>query len=201
MNKKALEYQTYNEKIGDRRGLYKLLAETFDIKTALYPGSFIDIGPSLFIPKVIYVDNYKGAINYFRDLEDICSFIDHEKANLETSQVIFYGVDYEKDLPINEVDLIISQYAGFVGQATKRYLRPGGILLCNDSHGDATLAFCDDAFELIGVVIDHAIDNSHLNEYFRFKRERKIDVDQVKKKMKGPKYKLQVENYLFKKNR
>ncbi len=41
---------------------------------------------------------------------------------------------------IEPVDLIISQYAGFVGQETKRYLKEGGILLCNDSHGDATLA-------------------------------------------------------------
>lgn len=50
------------------------------------------------------------------------------------------------------MDLIISQYAGFVGQATKVYLKKGGILLCNDSHGDATLAYCDSDYEFVGVI-------------------------------------------------
>jgi len=57
-----------------------------------------------------------------------------------------------KALEIDPVDLIISQYAGFVGQATKKYLKTGGILLCNDSHGDATLARFDHDFEFIGVM-------------------------------------------------
>jgi hypothetical protein len=37
------------------------------------------------------------------------------------------------ELDVEPVDLIISQYAGFVGQATKKYLNTGGILLCNDN--------------------------------------------------------------------
>ncbi|MCH4890933.1 hypothetical protein EZV73_25355 [Acidaminobacter sp. JC074] len=201
MNDKAYEYQAYNDKIGDRRDLYKLVAKTFNIKTALYPGSFIDIGPSLFIPKVIYVDHFKGAIKYFRDLQKVYTFINEEKDYLESSEILFYGMDYQEELPIKDVDLIISQFAGFVGQATKRYLKQDGILLCNDSHGDATLAFCDDEFELVGVVISGEISTSNLDEYFKFKRQGKINVEEVREKMKGPKYKLQAANYLFKKIR
>ena len=33
------------------------------------------------------------------------------------------------------VDLLISQYAGIISQPCKRYLKPGGYLLVNNSHG------------------------------------------------------------------
>lgn len=36
------------------------------------------------------------------------------------------------------VDLIILQFAGIVGKDTKRYLKEGGILLCNNSHGNSS---------------------------------------------------------------
>lgn len=194
------EYKEYVSKIGNRKALYKKVAKKFGIKSALYPGSHIDIAPSLVIPKVIYVDNFKGAINFFKNIEEIKRFIEANKEYKELCEVIFLGQDYTKEMNIEPVDLIISQYAGFVGQATKKYLKTGGILLCNDSHGDATLSRFDNDFEFIGVIgKNNRIINTQLDDYFVLSRNRAVDLAKIKEKMKGPKYKLTAENYLFRK--
>ncbi|WP_214785994.1 hypothetical protein [Exiguobacterium sp. s183] len=36
-------YETYAQKIGDRKQVYETIASTFDVKRALYPGSHVDI--------------------------------------------------------------------------------------------------------------------------------------------------------------
>ena len=114
----------------------------------------------------------------------------------------FFGQDYTQPLDIEPVDLIISQYAGFVGQATKHYLKPGGILLCNDSHGDATLAQFDETFELIGVMgITNELIQTGLDDYFRLPKGKDVDLAEVKKTMKGPSYLKAVEHYMFQKRR
>ncbi len=192
------QYLDYNRKIGDRKELYRVVAETFGVERALYPGSHVDISPSLVIPQVVYIDNFNGAIQFFKQLQVIQDYIDGEKIYDKACEIVFFGENYEGQFDIEKVDLIISQYAGFVGQATKRYLREGGILLANDSHGDATLAYLDEAYEFIGIVDSHhQIVTSDLEQYFTFARSREIDLDQVRRKMKGPKYKTQAGNYLF----
>lgn len=144
MNHKTIEtYQDYANKIGNRIPLYQAVAKEFAIKTALYPGSHIDIAPSMLIPKVTYVDNFKGAISFFKDKAAIKEYIEGNKQYNDPCEIDFLGQDYAQALAIEQVDLIISQYAGFVGQQTKGLLKIGGILLCNDSHGDATLARFD----------------------------------------------------------
>jgi hypothetical protein len=199
VNKHLKEYTEYTTKVGDRKELYSIVAENFGIKRALYPGSHIDITPSLVIPDVIYIDNFKGAIKFFEKIELIKDYINKNKEYKENCRITFKGDNYEKSLNIQKVDLIISQYAGFVGQVTKKYLKEDGILLCNDSHGDATLAFFDDDFEFIGVIdSNNMIITSGLEKYFKFARVREGDVEKVYRTMKGPKYKYQEKNYLFK---
>lgn len=151
LNIKTL-YQDYSSKIGNRKDIYNVVVKKYNIKSCLYPGSHIDISPSFVIPNVTYVDNFKGAIKFFKEKDQIINLIDELKDYKEKTNINFIGIDYYEELDIKKVDLIISQYAGFVGQATKRYLKAGGILLCNDSHGDATLAFNDSDFELVGVL-------------------------------------------------
>ena len=103
---------------------------------------------------------------------------------------------------IDQVDLIISQYAGFVGQATKAYLKIGGILLCNDSHGDATLAKFDEDYEFIGIInSNNQIQNNDLEDYFKLPKDKPIDLNFVRQKMKGLKYKSTAQNYLFRKTK
>lgn len=85
------------------------------------------------------------------------------------------------ELDVEPVDLIISQYAGFVGQATKKYLNTGGILLYNDSHGDATLSRFDNDFEFIGVIgKNNRIIDTKLDDYFVLPRSKNIDFQSCK---------------------
>jgi hypothetical protein len=193
-------YQDYISKIGNRRELYKKVIETYDIESVLYPGSHIDIEPSFIIPKVTYVDNFKGTISFFKHIDVIKNYIENNKHYEELCALVFKDKDYREPLDIEPVDLIISQYAGFVGQATKEYLRTGGILLCNDSHGDATLARFDADYELIAVVESaNKIIDSGLDKYFTLSKDRTVNLDKVRKEMKGPKYNYKAENYLFRK--
>jgi hypothetical protein len=133
-------------------------------------------------------------------MEMIKKYIAENKEYEKPCDIVFMGQDYTGELDVDPVDLIISQYAGFVGQATKKYLNTGGILLCNDSHGDATLSRFDNDFEFIGVIgKNNRIIDTKLDDYFVLPRSKNIDLVKVKEKMKGPKYKLTAENYLFRK--
>lgn len=194
------EYIEYRDKIGDRKDLYESVARKYDVKRVLYPGSHIDIAPSLVIPHAIYVDNFKGAIKFFRKIELIQEYINQNKEYDGPCDIVFLGQDYTETLDIEPVDLIISQYAGFVGQATKKYLKMGGILLCNDSHGDATLARYDDDYEFIGVIgKNNKIISTHLDSYFVLPGNQTVDLAKVNEQMKGPKYKISANNYIFRK--
>jgi hypothetical protein len=199
VNKFINEYQQYVAKTGNRIDLYRLIASKYNIKTALYPGSHIDIDPSLIISKVTYIDNFKGAIKFFKNTEGIREYLDKNKEYPSLCKFDFIAEDYTKPLKVAKVDLIISQYAGFVGQATKKLLKSGGILLCNDSHGDATLAQFDDDYELIGVVESNKILINKLDEYFKLPKDKLVDLNVVRKKMKGLKYIKNADNYIFKK--
>lgn len=194
------EYSEYANKIGDRKSLYKTVTQEYNIKIAAYPGSHIDIAPSLIIPRVTYIDNFKGAIKFFKDIVKIKEYIDKNKEYKEESEIEFIGQDYRNPLMVKKVDLLISQYAGFVGQDTKEILKVGGILLANDSHGDASLAYLDEDFEFIGVINErNEIKYTDLSKYFILPRKKHVKSEQVKEKMKGLNYKLKADNYLFRK--
>ena len=198
--KEYKEYKEYQDKIGSRLELYKLVSQKFEISRALYPGCHIDLSPSLVIPNVVYVDNYKGTIKFFKHINQIKAFLNEHKEYKEECEISFFGQDYTYELAVEPVDLIISQYAGFVGQATKEYLKVGGILLCNDSHGDATLAKFDEDFRFIGTIDgNYEINYSSLDDYFMMPKGKPVDLVVVKSKMKGPKYSKSAENYLFQK--
>ncbi len=193
------EFETYISKTGNRKALYRLVAKKYNIKRALYPGSHIDISPSLVIPDVTYIDNFKGAIRFFKKMSEIENYVNKNKNYQEKCKIEFWGTDYNDELNLGKKDMIISQYAGFAGQATKRYLKKGGILLCNDSHGDATLAYLDGDFELVGVINQrNTLSTKQLDKYFVLKKDSQIDEEEVRSTMKGPKYKVQAANYIFK---
>lgn len=191
-------YKDYMDTIGSRQAMYEVVIDAYDIKSILYPGSHVDITPSFLVGKVTYVDSFKGTQSFFKNFDQIKSFIASNKVYEEDVDLVYYHQDYQKPLAIEPVDMIISQYAGFVGQATKAYLKKGGILLCNDSHGDATLAYLDNDYRFIGVVDDKdQLMINGLDKYFTFARSRPIDKEKVLKTMKGPKYKVQPKSYVF----
>ena len=194
------EFYEYKKAIGDRTMLYRSVVQKFNVKTALYPGSHIDIMPSFVIPNVTYIDNFKGTIKFFEDMDIIISFIEKNRAYESAPKITFFSGDYRNAYDIEPVDLLISQFAGFVGQEAAQYLKKQGILLCNDSHGDATLAYCDEDYEFIGIVnSSNVIETENLDRYFQFARKRPIDIVKVRETMKGPNYKEKEANYLFRK--
>jgi hypothetical protein len=146
---------------------------------------------------VTYVDNFQGAIKFFRDRKAIHEYIQLNKTYEKEAEIQFVGEDYSTIELDEKYDLIISQYAGFVGQCTKKFLKAGGYLLCNDSHGDATLAYFDEDFEFVGVLDGDKITSLNLHKYFKLKGDKKVDIEDVKKTMKGPKYSHPMGNYIF----
>ena len=78
-------------------------------------------------------------------MDDVVSFVVRHKVYNETPMMAFHSSSYEADLPEpnGSFDLLISLYAGFISKPCKRYLKRGGILAVNNSHGDAGLASID----------------------------------------------------------
>lgn len=199
-------YKKYHiDKEDERLGIFTILAEKFKIKNALYPGSFVHITPSFIIPKVVYVDNYKKTKKFFTDLA-VYEFIARNKTYKEDPEVIFHLKDYQKDIeePKESFDLLISQYAGFVSQYSKKYLKAKGLLLVNNSHGDASMAYIDKDYEFTGVFNKKSRDNytfsdQKLDTYFIPKNPRKITKTYLKQIQKGIGYTKYASSYLFKK--
>ncbi len=157
---------------GDRWRLFSAVTAALPrVRNALYPGSFVDVAPSFVIGSVTYVDVDRRAARFFADADGVREIIaSHARAPSEP-EVRFLHADYtgETDLPPATFDLLISLYAGFVSEYCTAYLRPGGTLLVNPSHGDAALAALDPRYELCGVVQardgDYVVGTTDLETY------------------------------------
>ncbi len=147
-------YSLYKKYYIDREyeqvDLFRLLKDGFGIKRVVYPGSYIHISPSFIFPDVVYIDADKKAIKCFQSGQ-LLEIIHGRKEYPEDPIVTFHGADYQALIPTYRggFDLLISQYAGFISEACKPYLKLGGYLLVNNSHGDAGLASIDPDFQLI----------------------------------------------------
>lgn len=206
MTKSALDlYKKYFlERQFERLDLFQIILNKFNVQKALYPGSFVHITPSFIFPDVVYVDNDAQAKHFFSKSE-IYEFIAQRKAYPQESKVSFHYADYKNrfDKPDETFDLLISQYAGFVGQYCKQYLKKGGVLLVNNSHGDAGMAAIDGDYQLKAVFTDkngkYRISEKNLDEYFVPKSQLQISRDYLEKLQKGIGYKKTANAYLFQK--
>ena len=137
-------YKEYMQKVGDRSELFELLGKNFDIESALYPGSYIDITPSFFFHKTVYIDNFKKTEKFFAQ-RNLMNLILRDKKYDGEPILKFYFRDYTKNFEEldKDFDLLISLYAGFVSKYCKKYLKKEGLLLVNNSHGDASMADLD----------------------------------------------------------
>lgn len=206
MPKSVLDlYQRYfQERQFERLDLFEIIADRFNVQRALYPGSFVHITPSFIFPDVVYVDNDKQAKRFFGNPE-ILKFVAGRKVYPQEAKVTFYFADFRDsfDEPSETFDLLISQYAGFVGQHCKPYLKTGGFLLANDSHGDAGLAAIDDDYQLKAVFSvrngKHRISETNLDEYFIPKSQIQITKEYLEGLQKGIGYKKTAGVYLFQK--
>ena len=140
--------------VGDRRPLYAAVAEAVEATSVLYPGSYVDLAPSWSWPSVTYVDVDRRANQFFSDLDGVRALLAERESGAANHEVRFVHADYQEPLalPDEAFDLVISLYAGFVSEHCTRYLRVGGHLLVNSSHGDAAMASIDDRYRLAGVI-------------------------------------------------
>lgn len=186
-------------------GLFRALKENSDIKNVFYPGSHIHITPSLIFSNVTYADSFRDTQKFFEN-SNTNEFIRERKEYPEEAFLRYYQQDYRKpfkDLG-REFDLVISQYAGFVGQAAKPYLKRGGILVCNNSHGDASMADLDPDFNLVAVYKRYAddkftISSKNLEEYLKPKNGNRPTKEDLMKSMKGIAYTKSPTGYIFEK--
>jgi hypothetical protein len=184
--------------------LFEALKNEYKIENALYPGSFTHITASFFIPKVIYVDVDKQAKRFFKDMKAVKELINSEKTYPQETSVDFIGQSYTEPLAIKKesVDLLISQFSGIISRYCKNYLKLGGLLLANNSHADAGIAYLDKDYELIAVVNEvkgrTIITNKGLKDYFIPKGNINPSIESLMKSGKGIKYTQTSENYIFK---
>lgn len=199
----GLYRQFYVDNNFERDDLFKSLKSRFNINNALYPGSFVHITPSFFISEVAYVDSDPRAKKFFDQKSTVADMISKKKTYATDAVFRFISSDYSRPLDLNEksYDLLISQYAGFVSQACKKYLRTGGILLANNSHGDAGMAFIDDDYEFIAVVYvkggSYYITDRNLESYFIPKKQIQVTKEYLEKLGKGIGYTKTANSYIF----
>lgn len=188
----------------ERFDLFQTIAEIYPIKRVLYAGSFIHITSSFVFPDVVYVDNDKQAKKFFGEAETL-NFINQMKVYPQDAQVQFIFQDYRESLNEKQgsFDLLISQYAGFVGQFCKMYLKKGGWLLANNSHGDAGMAAIDEDYQLTGVFSlrngKHRLSEDNLEDYFVPKKPQQLTRQYLESRQKGIGYKKTGSSYLFRK--
>jgi len=199
----AATYRQWHVDKGDERlGLFEGLAERYEIGRALYPGSFVHITPSFVIPEVVYVDSDKRAAAFFTD-PGTMALVRKRRAYAQEPVIRFHHQDFARPVPEPEAsfDLLISQYAGFVSRECKRYLRIGGYLAVNNSHGDASMARLDPDFELVAVYrrrSEHfTFSAQELETYMIPKSGTEPDKARLEREMRGPAFTRSVAGYVF----
>ena len=93
-----------------------------------------------------------------------------------------------------------------MGKAVKKYLKKEGILVCNNSHGDASMASMDPDYELIATYNRRtdekfSISSKNLKEYMIPKKKVKVTRKSIEEAMKGIPYTKYPSGYVFRKNR
>ncbi len=199
-------FQAYKKYYIDRDyeqiDLFRLLKNTYEIKRAIYPGSYIHISPSFIFQDVVYIDSDKKAIKFFQS-NKLIELVRERKEYSKDPKISFYGVDYKdrKEEFHVQFDLLISQYAGFISNTCKDYLRIGGYLLVNNSHGDAGLASIDEDYKLISTVHktrgQYRLSHTSLEKYFIPKRNIKVTKELLFETGKGVGYTKTAPLYIF----
>lgn len=143
-----------NRHDGDRHRLFGTVARAVSASRVIYPGSYVDIAPSFVCDDVTYIDIDRRSAQFFDDSAGVNELIDDHRQDGHAAAWRFIRADYTSDLPIpaDHGDLLVSLYAGFVSEHCTTYLRRGGHLLVNSSHGDAAMASIDPKYRLAGVI-------------------------------------------------
>jgi hypothetical protein len=197
-------WREQNKHEGDRWRLFQAVGECVDADTVFYPGAFVDISPSFVFPDVTYLDMDKRTPRFFTDVNGILDIIAEHAGAPDTPEFRFIHSDYSEALalPDESFDLLISLYAGFVSEHCTRYLKKGGTLLVNPSHGDAAMASIDARYALLGVILARAggyiVRKTGLDKYLVPKKAIEITPEFLHKHGRGIGYTRSAFAYLFK---
>lgn len=190
-----------------RRGLFDAIASAHTPEHVLYAGSFIHVTASFVFPSVTYVDVDRQAKRFFKEPGEVLRFVEDHKSYPQSPELAFVGSSYEEPLPLEDesFDMLFSLYAGFISKPCKRYLRIGGVLAVNNSHGDAGLASIDPDYELAGVIKGRGdrlhVSRDALDRYFVPKKPVVQTEDYLRGLGRGIGYTAVAKGYLFRRIR
>lgn len=198
---KLVTWTQYQQTIGDRSSLFEALADRWPVERALYLGSYVDLSPSTAIPSVTYVDTDARAARFFSDPDLVQAELAGRTRPGTGADVTFVALDYNSPLPVPDgsMDLVVSLFAGPTWDGCRRYLRPGGYLFANASHGEASLAALDPSLTLVATAHEEAdgyrLDTEALSDYLIPKRP--ADAEKIRRSGRGVTYTRDAFAYLF----
>ena len=201
-------YADFDRHPGDRIRLFAAVRDFLpNASQVLYAGSYVDIAPSVWFDDVVYVDTDKRAARFFSEHRAVESLVAAKRLSVRggegTASIDFHHLDYQTQLPIDDesVDVVVSLYAGFVSEHCTRYLRVGGHLLVNPSHGDVAMASLDDRYELVAVVNardgKYRVSADKLDSYLVPKKPQTITVERLHELGRGIAYTKSPFAYVF----
>ncbi|EAR24895.1 hypothetical protein A20C1_06426 [marine actinobacterium PHSC20C1] len=199
----APSWNSYKQSIGDRTGLFRALAESWSITTALNVGSYLDLSPSTSIPSVTYVDTDRRAARYFANHDLVMSELDGETLPGAATTISFLPADFLEPLDLADAafDLLIALYTGPAWDSCARYLKPSGLFLANSSHGDASLAALDSRLALVGAIHHrdgrYRIDRDNLARYLVPKKPESASAELIRASGRGIAYTNPAFAYVF----
>ena len=207
-NDVAKFHAEYDVHPDDRLGLFGAVEDfTGPAARVLYPGSYVDIAPSVWFDHVTYIDVDKRAAEFFGNADELAQLVDSKRRSAhtptDTAVLKFHHLDYRERLPepTESFDLLISLYAGFVSEHCTNYLRVGASLLVNPSHGDAAMASIDHRYELAAAVVRregrYRVSAAGLDSYPIPKREQEITVESLHESGRGVRYTHSPFAYVF----
>ena len=187
---------------------FRLVEENFVCRRVLYPGSYLHVTPSLVFPEVCYVDSVKGIAAAMAS-PDLLEYVRAHRDYPEDVCIRCYEEDYASfdSEPHFSFDLLISLNAGFISQACRSFLKPGGLLLVNNGHYDAARAQVDPGYRLVGALDGGSLllESSYpaLSSHFRTAKGEALTLEMVEADAKGPPSRArfmpsrEMEAYLF----
>lgn len=196
----------------NRIGLFGATADVVPTTArVLYPGSYVDVAPSVWFDDVTYVDIDKRAATFFDHADAVAELVTSKRraAGRPTGSpaIAFHHLDYRTRLPVPDesFDLLVSLYAGFISEHCTNHLRVGGTLLVNPSHGDAAMAAIDPRYELTGVIASadgaYRLRTDALDSYLIPKKEQMITIESLHDRGTGIGYTRSAFAYLFTRTR
>ena len=204
MNKETKRlWDAQNRHPGDRTRLFQAVADVLAIDSVLYPGSYIDIAASFVFPSVTYVDSDRRAARFFTDQRGVKEIISSQQRTPPSPTVRFISSDYKEDLDLEDgsFDLLVSLYAGFVSVHCTRYVRTGGWLLANPSHGDVAMASIDPRYEFAAAIISRSgayrVRRDHPDQYLIPKHAIDLNPEVLHQRGRGVAYTKPAFAYLF----